>query len=140
MRRLLAAATGYGKSSFGRVAAGFPIGEVILKNIDETSRSCTMWIHQQNDCVKNRGYGTQVQVSVKCRWILCTQTQSKRLREASMCWRRLDSERRIRMTNIFITDVIGIHVSRRRYKSCEKEPKYVICGAKLILNHILTIS
>ena len=39
-----------------------PIGEVILKNIDEASRSCTMRIHLQNDRVKKRGYGTQAEL------------------------------------------------------------------------------
>lgn len=39
-----------------------PIGEVILKNMDEAGRSCTMGIHLQNDRVKNRGYGTQAEV------------------------------------------------------------------------------
>lgn len=39
-----------------------PIGQVILKNIDEAIRSYTMSIHLQNDRVKNRGYGTQAEV------------------------------------------------------------------------------
>lgn len=39
-----------------------PIGEVILKNVDEAGRSCVMSIHLQNDSVKNRGFGTQAEV------------------------------------------------------------------------------
>ena len=39
-----------------------PVGEVVLKNIDEASCCCTMSIHLQNDRVKNRGYGTLAEV------------------------------------------------------------------------------
>ncbi len=35
-----------------------PIGEVILKEIDEKNRNCTLSIHLKNDSVKNRGFGT----------------------------------------------------------------------------------
>lgn len=39
-----------------------PIGEVILKNMDEANRSCVMSNHLQNNSVKNLGYGTQAEV------------------------------------------------------------------------------
>ena len=35
-----------------------PIGELQLKNIDHSSKECTLSIHMQNDSVKGRGYGT----------------------------------------------------------------------------------
>ena len=38
-----------------------PIGEVILKNMDEANRCCVMRNHLQNDSVKNLGYGTQAE-------------------------------------------------------------------------------
>lgn len=39
-----------------------PIGEIILKDIDHSNRSCTLSIHLQNDNVKNKGYGTQSEI------------------------------------------------------------------------------
>ena len=39
-----------------------PIGEVILKNIDQERQCCTLGIHMQNDSVKNKGYGTQAEI------------------------------------------------------------------------------
>lgn len=35
-----------------------PIGEVKLKNIDDTKKECTLGIHLQNDLVKGLGIGT----------------------------------------------------------------------------------
>ena len=35
-----------------------PIGEIQLKNIDHSSKECTLSIHMQNDAVKGLGYGT----------------------------------------------------------------------------------
>lgn len=35
-----------------------PIGELQLKNIDRSSKECTLSIHMQNDSVKGHGYGT----------------------------------------------------------------------------------
>ena len=37
---------------------GKPIGEIQLKNIDRSSKECTLSIHMQNDDVKGHGYGT----------------------------------------------------------------------------------
>ena len=39
-----------------------PIGEVILKNLDDERKCCTLSIHLQNDSVKNKGYGTQAEI------------------------------------------------------------------------------
>ena len=37
---------------------GAPIGEIQLKDIDETKKECTLSIHMQNDRQKGKGYGT----------------------------------------------------------------------------------
>lgn len=39
-----------------------PIGEIILKNIDQSQKCCTLGIHMQNDSVKNKGYGTTAEI------------------------------------------------------------------------------
>ena len=39
-----------------------PIGEVILKNIDQNTQRCTLSIHMKNDSVKNQGYGTTAEI------------------------------------------------------------------------------
>ena len=39
---------------------GDPVGEVILKNIQ--NNTATLSIHMQNDSVKNQGYGTQAEI------------------------------------------------------------------------------
>ena len=39
-----------------------PIGEVVLKNIDQTRKHCTLGISLQNDSVKGRGYGTRAEI------------------------------------------------------------------------------
>ncbi len=39
-----------------------PIGEVVLKNIDQEKRCCTLGIHLKNDSFKNKGYGTQAEI------------------------------------------------------------------------------
>ena len=36
-----------------------PIGEVILKEIDQNKKECVLSIHMQNDSVKGKGYGTK---------------------------------------------------------------------------------
>ena len=36
-----------------------PIGEVILKNIDQVKKECILSIHMRNDSVKGNGYGTK---------------------------------------------------------------------------------
>ena len=36
-----------------------PIGEVILKEIDQNKKECALSIHMQNDSVKGKGYGTK---------------------------------------------------------------------------------
>lgn len=41
---------------------GTPIGEVILKKIDQERKHCTLGICLQNDSVKGRGYGTQAEI------------------------------------------------------------------------------
>lgn len=38
-----------------------PIGELQLKDINRTSRECTLSIHLQNDTVKDKGYGTRAE-------------------------------------------------------------------------------
>ena len=38
-----------------------PIGEVILKNIDQERKHCTLGISMQSDTYKNKGYGTQAE-------------------------------------------------------------------------------
>ncbi|MDE5715892.1 MAG: GNAT family N-acetyltransferase [Anaeroplasmataceae bacterium] len=38
-----------------------PIGELQLKDINRTSRECTLSIHLQNDTVKGKGYGTRAE-------------------------------------------------------------------------------
>lgn len=38
-----------------------PIGELQLKQINRTSRECTLSIHLQNDMVKGKGYGTRAE-------------------------------------------------------------------------------
>ena len=38
-----------------------PIGEVILKNIDQERKQCTLGISMQSDTYKNKGYGTQAE-------------------------------------------------------------------------------
>ena len=40
------------------------IGDVVLKNIDRNTGSCTMGIHLQNDSFKNKGYGTEAEIQV----------------------------------------------------------------------------
>lgn len=37
---------------------GRPVGEVKLKYIDHGAKQCSLGIHLQNDCAKNRGIGT----------------------------------------------------------------------------------
>ncbi len=39
-----------------------PIGEVVLKDIDQQKKHCTMGIHLQCDTYKNRGYGTAAEI------------------------------------------------------------------------------
>ena len=38
-----------------------PIGELHLKQINMTSKECTLSIHLQNDTVKGKGYGTRAE-------------------------------------------------------------------------------
>ena len=38
-----------------------PVGELILKHIDEPQKTCELSIHLQNDLVKNRGIGTRAE-------------------------------------------------------------------------------
>ena len=38
-----------------------PIGELQLKDINQTNRECTLSIHLQNDTVKGKGYGTRAE-------------------------------------------------------------------------------
>lgn len=38
------------------------IGEIVLKNIDQKRKCCTLGIHLINDSVKNKGYGTQAEI------------------------------------------------------------------------------
>lgn len=38
-----------------------PIGEVILKNIDQERKHCTLGISMRSDTYKNKGYGTQAE-------------------------------------------------------------------------------
>ncbi|MDE6407563.1 MAG: GNAT family N-acetyltransferase [Anaeroplasmataceae bacterium] len=38
-----------------------PIGELQLKEINMTSKECTLSIHLQNDTVKDKGYGTRAE-------------------------------------------------------------------------------
>ncbi len=38
-----------------------PIGELQLKQIDHTSKVCTLSIHMKNDSVKGHGYGTKAE-------------------------------------------------------------------------------
>lgn len=40
------------------------IGELQLKRIDYDKKECTLSIHMQNDAVKGKGYGTQVECLV----------------------------------------------------------------------------
>lgn len=40
---------------------GSPIGEIILKHIDLTDKSCELSIHMQKDEYKNKGYGTEAE-------------------------------------------------------------------------------
>ncbi|WP_411676374.1 GNAT family N-acetyltransferase [Caproicibacter sp.] len=46
---------------FAIMSKGEPIGEIILKNIDEIARKCTLSIHLQNDSVKGQGIGTKAE-------------------------------------------------------------------------------
>lgn len=46
---------------FAVMLDGAPIGEVQLKRINRERNDCTLSIHLQNDAVKNRGFGTQVE-------------------------------------------------------------------------------
>lgn len=39
-----------------------PIGEIILKDIDRTQKTCTLSIHMRNDSVKNKGYGSKAEI------------------------------------------------------------------------------
>lgn len=39
-----------------------PVGDIALKNIDHTDRSCSFGIHLKNDSYKNKGYGTQAEI------------------------------------------------------------------------------
>jgi hypothetical protein len=39
-----------------------PVGEVILKNIDQNQRCCTFGIHLLNDSVKNKGYVSDAEI------------------------------------------------------------------------------
>lgn len=39
-----------------------PIGEIILKNIDQEHKHCTLSISLQCDTVKNKGYGTAAEI------------------------------------------------------------------------------
>ena len=43
---------------FAVMLDGQPIGEVLLKQINQENRSCVLGIHLQNDTVKGKGYGT----------------------------------------------------------------------------------
>lgn len=43
---------------FAIMREGAPIGEIQLKDIDETKKECTLSIHMQNDRQKGKGYGT----------------------------------------------------------------------------------
>ena len=38
-----------------------PVGELILKHIDEPQKTCELSIHLQNDQAKNRGIGTRAE-------------------------------------------------------------------------------
>ena len=38
-----------------------PIGEVQLKDIDQSKKECTLSIHMQNDNYKGKGYGTEAE-------------------------------------------------------------------------------
>ena len=46
---------------FAVMLEGKPIGEVQLKEIDKTSKECTLSIHMQNDTAKGKGYGTEAE-------------------------------------------------------------------------------
>ena len=46
---------------FAIMKSGKPIGELQLKDINRTSRECTLSIHLQNDTVKGKGYGTRAE-------------------------------------------------------------------------------
>ncbi len=46
---------------FAIMKSGKPIGELQLKDINQTSRECTLSIHLQNDTVKGKGYGTRAE-------------------------------------------------------------------------------
>ena len=50
-----------GREYFAVMWDDLPIGEVVLKNIDQMNRCCTLGIHLQNDSEKNQGYGTQAE-------------------------------------------------------------------------------
>ena len=43
-----------------------PIGEVILKDIDQDKKECTLSIHMQNDSVKGKGYGKKAILMAYC--------------------------------------------------------------------------
>lgn len=38
------------------------IGEIVLKNIDQEKKCCTLGIHLVNDSVKNKGFGTRAEI------------------------------------------------------------------------------
>ncbi len=38
---------------------GKPVGEIILRDIDEAKKECTLGVHLQNDSVKGQGIGTE---------------------------------------------------------------------------------
>lgn len=40
---------------------GHPIGEIKIKDIDNTTGECTLSIHMQNDSFKGKGYGTKAE-------------------------------------------------------------------------------
>lgn len=56
--------TEMGREYFAIMRDADPIGEVILKNIDQEKQCCTLGIHLQNDSVKNKGYGTLAEILV----------------------------------------------------------------------------
>ena len=43
-----------------------PIGEVILKEIDQDKKECVLSIHMQNNSVKGKGYGTKAILMAYC--------------------------------------------------------------------------